>query len=101
MADPGLVHWSPANSCEALVVMRGIEFLRELRLEAVDCAFELGFSSCHVSQLWWNGQDLNLHLRVTEKMDSLCSLHHRPSGFAASLTRACLKYIRHCPFLTD
>ena len=48
--DPGLVHWSPANSCEALVVMRGIEFLRELRLEAVDCAFELGFSSCHVSQ---------------------------------------------------
>ena len=37
--DPGLVHWSPANSCEALVVMRGIEFLRELRLEAVDCAF--------------------------------------------------------------
>ena len=45
-------------------------------------------------------QGLNSHLRITEKLDSLCSLAPPPQVFAGSLTRPCLKYIR-VPFFDE
>src|SRR2546425_10941027 len=65
------------------LVMRSIEFRRELRLEAAACLFELSFSPCHASQqcvqLLWTQYQQSEH---NHEQNFRAKTHDSPLGQA-------------------